>query len=228
MRLVEIANGKTFSFEVCGGTHVERTGELGSIIVLGESSIGSGMRRIEAVSGRESELTVRRRFRAQEATASRLNTTPLGIEDRVELLLGEVESLRRDNEKLERELGLQEVSGMLGSVEKVGDISLLTCQVNANNSDSLREMGDWLRNKMGSGIVVLGSLIENRPQLVVMITKDIVEKGIDAVVIAKNAGKEISGGGGGRVDIAQAGGRNAEGLDKALESVKEFLNRQDV
>ena len=81
---------------------------------------------------------------------------------------------------------------------------------------------------MGSGIVVLGSLIENRPQLVVMITKDIVEKGIDAVVIAKNAGKEISGGGGGRVDIAQAGGRNAEGLDKALESVKEFLNRQDV
>ena len=228
VRLVEIANGQTFSFEVCGGTHVERTGELGSIIVLGESSIGSGMRRIEAVSGRESELTVRRRFRAQEATASRLNTTPLGIEDRVELLLGEVESLRRDNEKLERELGLQEVSGMLGSVEKVGDISLLTCQVNANNSDSLREMGDWLRNKMGSGIVVLGSLIENRPQLVVMITKDIVEKGIDAVVIAKNAGKEISGGGGGRVDIAQAGGRNAEGLDKALESVKEFLNRQDV
>ena len=104
VRLVEIANGDTFSFEVCGGTHVHHTGELGSVFVLGESSIGTGMRRIEAVSGRGAERVVRDRFRAQDAVAARLSTTPMETEDRVGSLLEEMESLRRENEALEAAL----------------------------------------------------------------------------------------------------------------------------
>ena len=102
VRLVEIANGDTFSFEVCGGTHVHHTGELGSVFVLGESSIGTGMRRIEAVSGRSAERVVRDRFRAQDAVAARLSTTPMETEERVGSLLEEMESLRRENEALRK------------------------------------------------------------------------------------------------------------------------------
>ncbi len=219
VRLVEIANGDTFSFEVCGGTHVRRTGELGAVYVLGESSIGSGMRRIEAVSGRGAERVVRDRFRAQDAVAARLNTTPIEAEERVDALLDEMDSLRRANEALERRLALQAAEAMLGAVENVDGVPVLARRVTAAGADAMREMGDWLRGKMGSGVVALGSVVDDRPLMVVMVTPDLVERGLDAVKIARAAAKEIRGGGGGRPEVAQAGGRDAGGLDAALGAV---------
>jgi alanyl-tRNA synthetase len=223
VRLVEIANGDTFSFEVCGGTHVHHTGELGSVFVLGESSIGTGMRRIEAVSGRGAERVVRDRFRAQDAVAARLSTTPMETEERVGSLLEEMESLRRENEALERRLALQAAETMLDAVEVVDGVRVLAHRVDAAGADAMREMGDWLRSKMGSGVVALGTVANDRPQLVVMVTPDLVERGFDAVAIARGAAKAIGGGGGGRPDVAQAGGRRADGLDAALSSVADLV-----
>ena len=223
VRLVEIANGDTFSFEVCGGTHVHHTGELGSVFVLGESSIGTGMRRIEAVSGRGAERVVRDRFRAQDSVAARLSTTPMETEERVGSLLEEMESLRRENEALERRLSLQAAEAMLDAAEDVDGVSVLAHRVDAAGADAMREMGDWLRSKMGSGIVALGTVANERPQMVVMVTPDLVERGFDAVAIARGAAKAIGGGGGGRPDVAQAGGRRAEGLDAALRSVADLV-----
>ena len=223
VRLVEIANGDTFSFEVCGGTHVHHTGELGSVFVLGESSIGTGMRRIEAVSGRGAERVVRDRFRAQDAVAARLSSTPMETEERVGSLLEEMESLRRENEALERRLALQAAEAMLEAAEVVDGVTVLAHRVNAAGADSMREMGDWLRSKMGSGIVALGTVANDRPQMVVMVTPDLVERGFDAVAIARGAAKAIGGGGGGRPDVAQAGGRKAGGLDAALRSVVDLV-----
>ena len=223
VRLVEIANGDTFSFEVCGGTHVHHTGELGSVFVLGESSIGAGMRRIEAVSGRGAERVVRDRFQAQDAVAARLSTTPMETEERVGSLLEEMESLRRENEALERRLALQAAETMLDAVEVVDGVRVLAHRVNSAGADAMREMGDWLRSKMGSGIVALGTVSNDRPQMVVMVTPDLVERGFDAVAIARGAAKAIGGGGGGRPDVAQAGGRRADGLDAALRSVADLV-----
>ena len=219
VRLVEIANGATFSFEVCGGTHVQRTGELGSVYVLGESSIGSGLRRIEAVTGRGGERTVRERLHRQDALARLLQTTGPELEGRVESLLDELDGLRRQNEALERRLSLAAAEGLLDQRQDVDGVSVLAARANISSVDALREMGDWLRDKLRSGVVVLGSVVNERPVLVAMVTPDLVAAGLDASVIARGAAKAIQGGGGGRADVAQAGGRRADKLDEALALV---------
>ena len=219
VRLVEIANGATFSFEVCGGTHVERTGELGAVYVLGESSVGAGMRRIEAVSGRAAERLVWERFRREEAVARRLQVPPTEAEDRVQSLVDALDEANRARSALERRLSLQAAESLLADQQDVDGVSVLAVRTTAANADGLREVGDWLRDKLGSGVIVLGSVIGERPLLVSMVTPDLVEQGLDASVIARGAAKAIQGGGGGRADVAQAGGRRADGLDDALALV---------
>ena len=223
VRLVEIANGEAFSFEVCGGTHVERTGELGAVYILGESSIGAGMRRIEAVSGRGAERTVRERFNVADDTASRLQTTVLETPVRAQGLLDELDDLRHRNEALERKLSLQSAEGLLDLTQDVDGVSVLAQKVSASNVDALREIGDWLRDKLGSGVVVLGAVVNDQPVLVAMVTADLVATGLNAAEIAKGAAKAIGGGGGGRPDVAQAGGRRADKLDEALGLVPDLV-----
>ena len=220
VRLVEIANGETFSFEVCGGTHVQQTGEVGSVYVLGESSIGAGMRRIEAVSGRAAERMVWERFHREERVARTLQTSTQEVEARVRALMEENDSLQREREAMERRLSLQSAEALLDSVQEVAGVSVLAVRATAANADSLREMGDYLRDKMRSGVVVLGSVINDRPMLVSMVTSDLVnDKGLNAADIARTAARAIGGGGGGRPDVAQAGGRDASKLDDALALV---------
>ena len=220
VRLVEIANGETFSFEVCGGTHVGQTGEVGAVYVLGESSIGAGMRRIEAVSGRAAERMVWERFHREERVARTLQTSTQEVETRVRALMEENDSLQREREAMERRLSLQSAEALLDSVQEVGGVKVLSVRATAANADSLREIGDYLRDKMRSGVVVLGSVINDRPMLVSMVTADLVsEKGLNAADIARTAARAIGGGGGGRPEVAQAGGRDASKLDDALAMV---------
>ena len=220
VRLVEIANGETFSFEVCGGTHVQQTGEVGSVYVLGESSIGAGMRRIEAVSGRAAERMVWERFHREERVARTLQTSTQEVEARVRALMEENDSLQREREAMERRLSLQSAEALLDSVQEVAGVSVLAVRATAANADSLREMGDYLRDKMRSGVVVLGAVINDRPMLVSMVTSDLVsDKGLNAADIARTAARAIGGGGGGRPEVAQAGGRDASKLDDALALV---------
>lgn len=219
VRLVEIANGDTFSFEVCGGTHVQFTGEVGAVYVLGESSIGAGMRRIEAISGRAAERLVWERFHREDRLARTLSTTPQETEERVQSLMDELLELQRERENMERKLTLQSAEGLLDSAQQVDGVTVLATRVTAANADSLREVGDWLRDKLGSGVVVLGSVINDRPILISMVTNDLVERGLNASDIARGAAKAIGGGGGGRPDVAQAGGRDASKLDDALDLV---------
>ncbi len=226
VRLVEIANGATFSFEVCGGTHVARTGELGSVFVLGESSIGAGMRRIEATSGRGAERVVNDRIHATNAVAAKLQTPVVDIEGRIDGLLDELTRLRRENETLERRLSLTAAGDLLERRQDVGGVPVLAAKVEAVNVDSMREMGDWLRDKMGTGVVVLGAVINDRPALISMVTPDLRESGIDASGIVRGAAKVIGGGGGGRPDAAQAGGRDASKLEDALNLVPSLVKEQ--
>ncbi len=219
VRLVEIANGATFSFEVCGGTHVERTGELGAVYILGESSIGSGMRRIEAVSGRGAERTVSDRFAILDGL-SRDVQAPIGdLEQRVQTLLKDLDERRRHTESLDRRLSVQSAESLLDAKQQVGGVTVLAARADASSADSLRDMGDWLRDKLGSGVVVLGAVVNERPVLIAMVTADLVETGLNAADIARGAARAMGGGGGGRADVAQAGGKSADKLDEALSLV---------
>ena len=227
VRLIEIANGATFSFEVCGGTHVHHTGELGAVYILGESSIGAGMRRIEAVSGRAAEKLVLERFRREEAVAQALHTTLPDLESRVSSLLDEIDQLRRANEQLERKNSLRDAEGLLAQKQDVDGVSVLAARVAVSSVDGLREIGDWLRDKLGSGVVVLGSVVNGQAVLVAMVTPDLVSRGVSASEIARGAAKAIGGGGGGRPDVAQAGGRKTDKLGEALGLVPGLVQRRD-
>ena len=224
VRLVEIANGDTFSFEVCGGTHVGRTGEVGAVYVLGESSIGAGMRRIEAISGRAAERMVWERFRREERLAQTLQTSPAEVEERVQSLMAEIDSLQREQEAMERRLSLQAAESLLTQTQDVDGVTVLSARAAAASADSLREVGDYLRDKLGSGVVVLGAVINDRPMLVTMVTRDLIESsGLNASDIARGAARVFGGGGGGRPNVAQAGGRDASRLDDALAQVPDLV-----
>ena len=224
VRLVEIANGDTFSFEVCGGTHVGRTGEVGAVYVLGESSIGAGMRRIEAISGRAAERMVWERFHREERLAQTLQTTPAELESRVAALTAELDAMHREREAMERRLALQSAESLLSDAQDVEGVTVLSARAQAANADGLREMGDYLRDKLGSGVVVLGAVVNDRPMLVAMATQDLVrDRGVNAADIARAAARHVGGGGGGRPDVAQAGGRDASKLDAALQSVPDLV-----
>ena len=228
VRLIEIANGAAFSFEVCGGTHVERTGEVGAVYVLGESSIGAGMRRIEAVSGRSAEKLVTERFTREDRLARELQTTPPELEGRVRGLLDELDGLRREKESLERRLSLQAAEGLLESKQDVNGVTVLAARASASNVDGLREVGDWLRDRLGSAVVVLGAVLNDRPILVAMVTEDLVARGFNASEIARGAAKAIGGGGGGQPDVAQAGGRRADKLNEALSLVPGLVRKSSA
>ncbi|MBI4299354.1 MAG: alanine--tRNA ligase [Chloroflexi bacterium] len=226
VRVVEVANGATFSLEVCGGTHIQYTGEIGACYILSESSIGSGMRRIEAVTGRVAESLVSERFALLDGVSQTLQTPVAELQARVKALLEEMEQQRKRLETMERSVARQAAEGLLASVQEIDGVKLLAAKVSVSSQDAMREMGDWIRDKLGSGIVVLGAVVDDRPSLVAMVTPDLVSKGYSASEIVRGAAKAIEGGGGGRPELAQAGGRRKEKLDEALRLVLALVRQE--
>ena len=227
VRIIEIANGATFSLEVCGGTHVERTGEVGGIYLLSESSVGAGVRRIEAVTGRSGELLVWERFSLQNRIANQLQTNTEGLEKRIDVLLEDLSSLRQEKDLLQKQLTLKSVDPLLELNKIINDVNVLSTKISVNNVDSLREVGDYLKDKMGSCIVALGCVLNNRANLIVMVTDDLVNKGFNASEIIRNVAKVIDGGGGGKETIAQAGGKRVDKLDEALTNVYALVEKME-
>tara|TARA_Y100000588_G_scaffold107940_1_gene118266 strand:+ start:77 stop:1606 length:1530 start_codon:yes stop_codon:yes gene_type:complete len=225
VRLVEIANGGRFSFEVCGGTHVDRTGEVGTVYVLGESSIGAGMRRIEAVSGRAAERLVWERFNRENRLAETLQTTPSEMGEKISSLQDQLESASDQLENLQKELSMKSAESLLDDVIEVDGVKVLSVQASATTAELLRSVGDWLRDKVGSGVIVAGAVINENPMLVAMVTKDLVKRGINASNIVSEIAKVIGGGGGGRPESAQAGGRYPDKLAEALSLVPNIVSK---
>jgi len=224
VRLVEIANGDTFSFEVCGGTHVNQTGEVGAVYVLGESSIGAGMRRIEAISGREAERLVWQNMQRDSRIADILQTTPSDMENRIMALSDQISSANNQIQKLERQMSALAASALLDEVQIVNDIKVLTSITEDPSAELLRSTGDWLRDKLGTGVVAIGSIVNENPMIVCMVTPDLVEKGMNAVNIVREVAKIIGGGGGGRPESAQAGGKDSSKLKEALSIVPSIIS----
>ncbi|MBI2166537.1 MAG: alanine--tRNA ligase [Chloroflexi bacterium] len=225
VRVVEVANGEPFSVEVCGGTHVERTGDIGLFLITSEQSIGSGARRIEAVTGRFAEVLIRERFGLLESVAQVLKGTPQEVEAKVKALVDALEGEWRRRQALERELARRDAEALLSAAREVDGVKVLVGRMEVSSVEALREVGDHLRDRLKSGILVLGAVLEERPVLVAMVTKDLVSKGYDAVRIVREAAYVMGGSGGGRPELAQAGGRHKEKLAEALGKVAEIVRR---
>ena len=226
VRVVEIANGDRFSFEVCGGTHVRATGDIGYCRVTGESSIGAGMRRLEAVTGHAAETLAMERDALLNRISNKLDTSPQDVEVRVASLLDEVSRLRREVAAKERASSRDQAQELLATAQEVAGFKIASGRMDAGSMQALREAGDWLRDKLGSGAVALGAVINERPTLLIMVTNDLVARGLHAGNAVKQAAKVMGGGGGGRPDMAQAGGRQPEKLEEALRSAVDILGRQ--
>ena len=219
VRVVEMGNEDPFSYEVCGGTHVAYTGEVWYLQVVDEGSIGSGLRRIEAVTGVVAQEMVAERFDIVDSLARDLNTTPAELPERIAALSEDLESERKRAGNLERGLARQEAEELVGQVQQVDGVSLVAARVKAPNVESMREMGDLLKDRLNSVVIVLASIINQRPMFVTMVTPDLVDRGIHAGNIAKQVAAATGGGGGGRPELAQAGGKDPSKIGQALEAV---------
>ena len=214
-----------FSVEVCGGTHVSATGQVGTVVVLGESSIGGGMRRIEALTGRAAEELFVQQSDRLEAISQKLQTPVADLEARLDSFIQENEDLRKQLEGFQKTSLRSEAEELLSQVQDVDGVKVVAGRTSACGSDGMREMADFLRDKLGSVVVALAAVVEGSPILITMVTPDLVERGLHAGNIARDTAKVMGGGGGGRPEMAQAGGKQPEKVDEALNGVPALVRQ---
>jgi len=214
----------TISAELCGGTHVASTGEIGFFHIIGESSVGAGLRRIEAVTGRGAEAFISQQISSLHNVAQVLSTSPDEIEEKVSSLVDEVSRERQRALALERELSKEIVASLLPQAEEIKGVKVLAAKVPSSRLEALREMSDLLRDKLKSVVIVLGTVYDNRPVFLAAVTPDLVGKGYNAGDIVRQVAKVTGGGGGGgRAQFAQAGGKDKGKLEEALRLVKTLI-----
>ena len=214
-----------FSVEVCGGTHVSATGQVGTLVVLGESSIGGGMRRIEALTGRAAEELFVQQSDRLEAISQKLQTPVADLEARLDGFIQENEDLRKQLEGFQKTSLRSEAEELLSQVQDVDGVKVVAGRTSACGPDGMREMADFLRDKLGSVVVALAAVVEGSPILITMVTPDLVERGLHAGNIARDTAKVMGGGGGGRPEMAQAGGKQPEKVDEALNGVPALVRQ---
>lgn len=208
-----------YSYELCGGTHVSRTAEIGSFVITSEGSAAAGIRRIEAVTGLGAAYLIKERLRILRQSATLANTTVQELPERIHALQDELHTAQRLTSQLRRAITENEYRVLLTRMEQVGDVPVLAAAIPNATVDNLREMADRFRDQYRSGVVALGTVIDNRPQMIVAVTDDLVKRGVHAGNLIKVVAGMVGGGGGGRPNMAQAGGKDAAKLPEALARV---------
>jgi alanyl-tRNA synthetase len=220
VRLVKMGG---FSAELCGGTHVLRTGDIGLLKVIHESSVAAGVRRIEGVTGMAALKYLQSIEKELKKTASLLRANPMELSERVEKLLQNQRELEKEIEALKGKLASRDSADLLDKVKEIGGVKTLVTIVDAPDVKSLRDFGDKVRDKLKSGIILLGSKVGDKAMLLCMVTKDLTDK-YSAGSIVKEVAPIVGGKGGGRPDMAQAGGPNPEKLEEALRKLEEIIS----
>ncbi len=222
---VRVVAVEAFSRELCGGTHVRRLGEIGPFQVVAEGSVAAGVRRIEAVTGAEAVERMLSQGRLLEETARELRVAWPELPAQVGALQGRIRGLERELEQARGWLAGARVGDLLAAAVAVDGTRVLASRVEADSKDALRQLGDRLRDKLDSGVIVLGSVIDGRPSLLSMVTPDLVKRGVRAGDVVREAATLIDGRGGGRPDLAEAGGKDPAKLDEALAAVAGIVRR---
>lgn len=213
-----------YSYELCGGTHVQDTAEIGTFVFVSEGSVSAGVRRVEALTGREAFVHVQDRLEYLGTIASQLGTTPEYALSRINSLQDELSSTRKKVEDLQRKLAKYSFEALLKQIESLGGKQALISQVDSVPVETLREMADWFRNAVHTtGVLVLGTIVDDKPMVLVAVTDDLVKQGIKAGDLIKPIAAIIGGGGGGRPTMAQAGGKDSAKLPEALQHARALL-----
>ena len=223
---VRVVSMGDFSVELCGGTHVSNTKEISYLKIISEAGISAGVRRIEALTGNglikhfeEMEKLLNEAAKAAKSDAHNLTKKIHSLND-------EIKSLSSENEKLKAKLANESVGDALDNVVEVKGVKLLATKVADVDMNGLRNLGDQLKEKMGGGVVVIVSTTNDKANVIVMADDDAISKGAHAGNMIKEIAKCVGGGGGGRPNMAQAGGKNPAGADMAIEKAKEILESQ--
>jgi alanyl-tRNA synthetase len=221
---VRIVKMGEMSMELCGGTHVQRTGEIGLLKVIHESAIAAGVRRIEAVTGKEALTHVQKAEEELKKAANLFKANPLELVDRTEKLFKHTKDLEKEIEALKGKLASKDSGDLLSQAREIGGVKVLAAEVSIADVKTLRDFGDKLRDKMESGIILLGSKAGEKALLLCMVTKDLTGK-FSAGNIIKELAPLVGGSGGGRPEMAQAGGTQPENLGKAIAALEKLLTR---
>ncbi|TKJ03136.1 alanine--tRNA ligase, partial [Bacillus cereus] len=205
VRVVQVGD---YSLELCGGCHVDNTASIGIFKIVAESGIGAGTRRIEAVTGKSAYELMNDQVGLLKEAAGKMKTNPKDILTRVDGLFAEVKQLQKENESLAAKLSNIEAGNLTDSVMTVDGVNVLAAKVNVADMNNLRTMMDDLKNKLESAVVVLASVNDDKVNILAGVTKDLISQGYHAGKLVKEVASRCGGGGGGRPDMAQAGGKN--------------------
>ncbi|MEC3632915.1 alanine--tRNA ligase [Bacillus velezensis] len=220
VRVVQVGD---YSLELCGGCHVTNTAEIGLFKIVSESGIGAGTRRIEAVTGKGAYQEMNSQLSLLQHAADELKSNVKDVPKRIQSLQAELKEAQRENESLLSKLGNVEAGAILSKVKDIGGVKVLAEKVNAKDMNHLRTMVDDLKAKLGSAVIILGAVQNEKVNLSAGVTKDLIEKGLHAGKMVKQAAEVCGGGGGGRPDMAQAGGKQPEKLEEALASAEDWI-----
>ena len=221
VRVIRIGD---FSTELCGGTHLDATGQIGLFKVTNEGAVASGVRRIEAVTGAPALAHVGREEAALRESASLLKIPPLELPRRLAALLEDQKRLEKQLAQLESKLARGQAQDLVTSARQVAGVPVLAARLDGLDPDGLRSVMDTLRDRLPSGVIVLGSAVDGKVSLVAAVSKDLMKR-FPAGRLVQEVAKVVGGGGGGRPDLAQAGGKDPSKLDDALATVAGWVER---
>ena len=225
--IVRVVNIKDFSVELCGGTHVNNVAEIGLFKIVSEAGVASGVRRIEAITGKLAYDKVNSVEKTLNKAAGLLKSRNNEVVEKIEALLTQVKTLEQQLAVSNSKMAQETASELLATAIDVNGVTIVNAEVEIEDMDGLRNLADLLRDKLTVGVIVLGAKIaDDKVNFVVMATKDAVAKGIHAGNIIKETAKVAGGGGGGRPDMAQAGGKNPKKITEALTMATEVITKQ--
>ncbi|MED1863130.1 alanine--tRNA ligase [Fictibacillus nanhaiensis] len=220
VRVVKVGD---YSLELCGGCHVNNTSEIGLFKIVSESGIGAGTRRIEAVTGENAYRLMNGHVQLLKDTAAKLKTNLKDVPQRIDALNEQIRELQKEKESLAAKIGNMEAGSLVDEVQTINGVSVIAKKVNGMDMNGLRSVVDDLKNKLQSGVVILGAENGGKVNIVAGVTKDLVTKGYHAGNLVKEVAVRCGGGGGGRPDMAQAGGKDPEKLQEGIDSAVELI-----
>lgn len=223
---VRVVSMGDYSIELCGGTHVSNTSTISYFKIISEAGISAGVRRIEALTGTGLMKYYADMEKTLHEAAKIAKSEPSGLAKKIQSLNDEIKALSSENEKLKAKMANNSVGDVLNTVEEVKGVKLLATKVSDVDMNGLRNLGDNLKEKMGGGVVVIVSTTADKANVIVMADDDAISKGAHAGNMIKEIAKCVGGGGGGRPNMAQAGGKNPAGADEAVAKAKEILEQQ--
>ena len=223
---VRVVSMGDFSKELCGGTHVKNTGDIAAFKILSESGVAAGVRRIEALTG-ENVFAYYKNIETQlEEAAKAAKATPANLVEKIEHMMAEIKALNSEIESLKSKAAKEALGDVMDQVVEVKGVKLLATSVDGVDMNGLRDLGDQLKTKLGEGVIVLASTADGKVNLVVMATDAAMKQGAHAGNLIKAIAGKVGGGGGGRPNMAQAGGKNPTGIPDAIAEAKAALEAQ--